>query len=59
MAPFVLLMVPLMVRALGAAAVKPPVKAKVPPLAPSTKVPVLLKVTALVIVPVVALSARL
>ena len=44
---------------LGAVAVKPPVKTKVPPLAPSVKVPVLLKVTALVIVPVVALSARL
>ena len=59
MAALVLLMVPLMVRALGAVAVKPPVKAKVPPLAPKVKVPVLLKVTALVIVPVVALSARL
>jgi len=58
-AALVLLMVPLMVRALGAVAVKPPVKAKVPPLAPSVKVPVLLKVTALVIVPVVAFSARL
>ena len=59
MAPLVLLMVPLSVLELGAVAVKPPVKAKVPPLAPSVKVPVLLKVTALVIVPVVALSARL
>ena len=54
-----LLIVPLMVRALGAVAVKPLVKTKVPPLAPKVKVPVLLKVTALVIVPVVALSARL
>ena len=59
MAALVLLMVPLIVRALGAVAVKPAVKAKVPPLAPKVKVPVLLKVTALVIVPVVALSARL
>jgi len=59
MAPLVLLIVPLKLRALGAVAVKPPAKAKVPPLAPSAKVPVLLKVTRLVIVPVVALSARL
>ncbi len=58
-AALVLLIVPLKVRVLGAVAVKPPVKLKVPPLAPSVKVPVLLKVTALVIVPVVALSARL
>ena len=59
MAPLVLLIVPLKLRALGAVAVKPPLKAKVPPLAPSAKVPVLLKVTRLVIVPVEALSARL
>ena len=59
MAALVLLMVPLIVRALGAVAVKPAVKAKVPPLAPKGKVPALLKVTAWVIVPVVALSARL
>ena len=44
---------------LGAVAVKPLVKVNVPPLAPSVKVPVLLKVTALVIVPVVAFRARL
>ncbi len=44
---------------LGDSAVKPLVKVNVPPLAPKVKVPVLLKVTALVIVPVVALSARL
>ncbi len=44
---------------LGAVAVNPPVNVKVPPLAPRVKVPVLLKVTALVIVPVVALRARL
>ena len=50
---------PFSVIAEASIAVKPPVKAKVPPLAPSVKVPVLLKVTALVIVPVVAFSARL
>ena len=44
---------------LGANAVKPLVKAKVPPLVPSVNVPLLLKVTALVIVPVLALRARL
>ena len=44
---------------LGANAVRPFVNVNVPPLAPKVKVPVLLKVTALVIVPVVALSARL
>ena len=44
---------------LGDSAVKPLLKTRVPPLAPKVKVPVLLKVTALVIVPVVALSARL
>ena len=55
----VLLIVPLSVLALGAVAVNPLVKARVPPLAPSAKVPVLLKVTASVIVPVLALRARL
>ena len=44
---------------LGANAVKPLVKAKVPPLVPSVNVPLLLKVTALVIVPVLAFRARL
>jgi len=44
---------------LGASAVKPLVKVKVPPLVPSVKVPVLLKVTASVIVPVLAFRARL
>ena len=44
---------------LGDSAVKPLLKTKVPPLAPSVKVPVLLKVTALVIVPLVPLSATL
>ena len=44
---------------LGDSAVKPLLKTKVPPLAPSVKVPVLLKVTALVVVPVVAFRARL
>ncbi len=51
--------VPAKVFTLGAVAVKPPLNVNVPPLAPSVKVPVLLKVTALVMVPVVALSARL
>ena len=55
----VLLIVPLSVLALGAVAVSPPVKTKVPPLAPRVKVPVLLKVTASVIVPVLALRAKL
>jgi hypothetical protein len=55
----VLLIVPLSVLALGAVAVSPPVKTKVPPLAPRVKVPVLLKVTASVIVPVLAFSAKL
>ncbi len=50
---------PFSVIAEASIAVKPPVKAKVPPLAPSVKVPVLLKVTALVMVPEVAFSARL
>ena len=44
---------------LGAVAVKPPVNAKVPPLVPNVRAPVLLKVTALVIVPVLALRATL
>jgi len=44
---------------LGASAVRPFVKTKVPPLAPRAKVPVLLKVTASVIVPVLALRAKL
>ena len=44
---------------LGAVAVKPLVKVKVPPLVPKVKVPVLLKVTASVIVPELALRARL
>ena len=58
-ASLLLVIVPFRVEVLGAVAVKPPLKAKVPPLAPSAKVPVLLKITSLVIVPVVALSARL
>ena len=44
---------------LGAIAVKPFVKVKVPPLVPKVKVPVLLKVTALVIVPELAFRAKL
>ena len=44
---------------LGANAVRPFVNVKVPPLAPKVKVPVLLKVTVLVIVPVLAFRARL
>ena len=44
---------------LGASAVKPLVKTKVPPAVPKVKVPVLIKVTASVIVPVLALRARL
>ena len=44
---------------LGAIAVKPLVKVKVPPLVPSVNVPLLLKVTALVIVPELAFRARL
>ena len=59
MASSLLAIVPFKVEALGAVAVKPPLKVKVLPLAPKAKVPVLLKVTALVIVPVLALSARL
>ncbi len=44
---------------LGANAVKPFVKLKVPALVPSVNVPLLLKVTALVIVPEFALRAKL
>ena len=55
----VLLIVPLIVLELGAVAVKPPVKTKVPLLAPKAKVPLLLKVTASVIVPELAFSAKL
>ena len=55
----VLPIVPLSVLALGAVAVIPLVKARVPPLAPRAKVPLLLKVTASVIVPVLAFRARL
>jgi len=55
----VLLIAPLIVLELGAVAVKPLVKAKAPPLVPSVKVPVLLKVTASVIVPELALRAKL
>ena len=51
--------VPATLMALGAVAVIPPVNAKVPVLAPKVTVPVLLKVTALVIVPVVAFRATL
>ena len=51
--------VPFTVTRLGAIAVTPPVKANVPVLAPNANVPVLLKVTALVIVPVVAFRATL
>ena len=53
----VLLIMPLIVLVIGAVAVSPPVKTKVPPLAPRVKVPVLLKVTASVIVPVLAFRA--
>jgi len=58
-ASLLLLIVPLSVEELGADAVKPPLKLKVPPLAPKARVPLLLKVTALVIVPVLAFRARL
>ena len=58
-ASLLLLIVPLSVEELGADAVKPPLKVKVPPLAPRARVPLLLKVTALVIVPVLAFRARL
>ena len=58
-ASLLLLIVPLSVEALGADAVKPPLKVKVPPLAPKARVPLLLKVTALVIVPVLAFRATL
>ena len=52
-------MVPLTVIALGAVAVKPPLKANVPPLVPKVTVPVLLIVTVLVIVPLLAFRAKL
>ena len=55
---FVVLIVPFTV-VLGAVAVMPPVNANVPPVAPNAKVPVLLKVTAFVIVPVVAFKPTL
>ena len=55
----VLLIVPLIVLELGAVAVKPPANVKVPLLAPKARVPVLLKVTASVIVPVLAFRAKL
>ncbi len=58
-ASLLLLIVPLSVEALGADAVRPPLKTKVPPLAPRAKVPLLLKVTALAIVPVLAFRAKL
>ena len=51
--------VPATLTALGAVATTPPVKAKVPPLAPKVTEPVLLKVTALVIVPDDAFRATL
>ena len=51
--------VPATVIPLGAVAVRPPVNAKVPPLVPKVTVPVLLKVTALVIVPLAAFRATL
>ena len=51
--------VPPMLIPLGAVAVRPPVNAKVPPLVPKVTVPVLLKVTALVIVPLAAFRATL
>ena len=59
MAALFVLIVPAKMMPVGAVAVNEPPKLSVPPLAPSVKVPVLLKVTALVIVPVVAFSARL
>ena len=55
----VVLIVPLTVTVLGAVAVIPPANAKVPPLAPNANVPVLLKVAAFVIVPVVAFKPTL
>ena len=57
--PVVAAIVPDKYFVLGANAVRPFVNVKVPPLAPRVKVPVLLKVTALVIVPVLAFRARL
>ncbi len=58
-ASLLLVIVPFKVDALGDVAVKPPLKVKVPPLAPSAKAPVLLKVTRLVIVPLAPLSSKL
>ena len=58
-ASLLLIMVPFKVDALGAIAVKPPLKVKVPPLAPNAKAPALLKVTALVMVPLEPLSCKL
>ena len=55
----VLLIVPLIALELGAVAVKPLVKARVPPAVPKVKVPVFLKVTASVIVPELAFRAKL
>ena len=43
----------------GTVEMKPPVKVCVPPSVPKLKVPILLKVTALVIVPVLAFNTRL
>ncbi len=58
-ASLLLAILPFKVDTLGAVAVKPPLKVKVPPLVPKLKEPVLLKVTALVIVPVLALRSKL
>ena len=54
-----LVIVPFKVEALGAVAVKPPLKVNVPPLAPKAKAPVLIKLAALVIVPLAPLSSTL
>ena len=59
MSVLVLAIVPAKVVVVGAVATKPPVKVCVPPVVPKLNVPVLLKVTALVIVPVLAFNARL
>ncbi len=59
MASLLLAIVPLKVDELGAVASTPPLKVNVPPLAPNARLPVLLKVTRLVIVPVLAFRARL
>ena len=58
-ASLLLAIVPFSVEELGAVAVKPPLKVKVPPLVPKVKVPVLIKDTALVMVPVLAFRAKL